>query len=171
MVKIVFIIWAASLTFLPAMDYKKLSDFLAVGLVASAYGSAVLRNDVQGEKAFIYSFGANMASTMGLKYIIDKKRPDGGHYGFPSGHTSIAFQSASFVHRRYGLGYAAPMYLGAILVGYSRIRAHRHDATDVIAGAILGTLWGYTMTKKYTNASIRPGTRKGLLGATFQKNW
>jgi hypothetical protein len=79
--------------------------------------------------------------TEGLKYAIDEQRPEnhGGH-GFPSGHTSTAFQAASFIHLRYGLRYGLPLYAVAAFVGWSRVEGESdmHDPVDVVAGAAIG---------------------------------
>ncbi len=63
---------------------------------------------------------------------------------FPSGHTSQAFFLATLMSRHFelGLGLTALVYLIAVLVGLTRIYVGAHYPRDVIAGALLGTVWG-----------------------------
>src|SRR6056297_2484928 len=114
-------------------------DVLLLALPASAALSTIVMKDKKGFWQFTKSFATNLAITGGLKYAINKRRPfHGGGQAFPSGHTSITFQAASFIHRRYGFKYSIPGYLLAGWTGYSRINATRHDGYDVLAGAVVG---------------------------------
>jgi membrane-associated phospholipid phosphatase len=75
--------------------------------------------------------------------------PSDGNLSFYSGHTNLAFAMATASGtiaylRNYRL---APMVLGtqlaaAITVGYLRIAADRHYLSDVMTGAVLGSLIG-----------------------------
>lgn len=74
---------------------------------------------------------------------------DGDFQAFPSGHTSAAFSFASaFVselHRwkpRWTWWVAPIVYGGATLVGISRMYNNAHWASDVAAGAAVGTFAG-----------------------------
>lgn len=69
-------------------------------------------------------------------YIEDKVWKD---YSFPSGHTASSFSLAI----NYAMFYpqlALPLTVFAVLVGVSRIYLGHHYPTDILAGAILGTL-------------------------------
>ena len=119
-------------------------DILQILLPATAYGLTWLEEDPKGRSAFTYSFATTLAITYGLKLGVHKERPGGGEMAFPSGHTSAAFSGAAFITRRYGWRLGLPAYLGALLVGHSRIKAEKHDPEDVFAGALIGilpTLW------------------------------
>lgn len=60
-------------------------------------------------------------------------------YSFPSGHTSSSFSTASALTMAYPKWYvAAPSFLWAGTVGYSRMYLGVHNLTDVAAGAVLG---------------------------------
>jgi membrane-associated phospholipid phosphatase len=63
---------------------------------------------------------------------------------FPSGHTSQAFFLATLMsrHFQFDLGLTALLYLVAVLVGLTRIYVGAHYPRDVIAGALLGSVWG-----------------------------
>jgi membrane-associated phospholipid phosphatase len=64
---------------------------------------------------------------------------------FPSGHTSQSFFLASLIvqhfHVPFWIGF--PMYGMALLVGVTRMYVGAHYPRDVLAGAILGSVWGY----------------------------
>lgn len=85
------------------------------------------------------------------------------YQSFPSGHTSTAFAFASTVtresqfwwpHKAFYVG--TVMYGGATLMGLSRIYNNQHWASDVLAGAAIGTLVGLKVVK-YTHS--HPGNR------------
>lgn len=120
-------------------------------LPASAVVTTFILEDHQGFWQFSKSFALNLAVTGAAKVLINKERPfEGGGYAFPSGHTSIAFQSASYFHRRYGFKYSIPAYVLAGYTGFSRIHATRHDGWDVLAGAVvgIGSSWFFTDRRK-----------------------
>ena len=80
----------------------------------------------------------------GIKQSIRRERPledELGHPSFPSGHTSIAFSMATILGHQYPR-WRIPLYVGAGLVGLSRIYLGRHYASDVLMGAAVGTITG-----------------------------
>jgi membrane-associated phospholipid phosphatase len=88
----------------------------------------------------LLAVGRTWAVTAGLKYSINETRPNGESRSFPSGHTSIAFTGAEFIRTEYGWRWAAPAYVAAGFVGWSRVEAKKHYVHDVLAGAALGVL-------------------------------
>ena len=71
-------------------------------------------------------------------------RPSGS--SFPSGHTTAAFAAAAvlwFARRpKAPAGLVAGVTVAAVLMGLSRMYCYVHYPTDVLAGAIVGTLAG-----------------------------
>ncbi|WP_201526873.1 MULTISPECIES: phosphatase PAP2 family protein [Psychrobacter] len=131
---------------------EKAGDIIAIAIPTIAYGSTYYMNDKSGRQQFYQAFGTNLAVTYALKATIDKERPNGSdNKSFPSSHTSVAFQGASFIHKRYGLKYSIPAYIGAGLVAYSRLETDEHDAVDVLAGAALGIASSMYLTKSYND--------------------
>lgn len=71
--------------------------------------------------------------------LIIKKAAD---YSFPSGHTAAAFASSMAILRseHKKLGTCAVIY--AAIMGFSRLYVGIHYPTDVLAGMVLGDLFG-----------------------------
>lgn len=148
-------------------------DIILAALPTSAVATTLFLEDKQGTWQFTKSFLTNGAVTLALKYGINKRRPlSGGGQAFPSGHTSITFQSASFIHRRYGFKYSIPGYLLAGFTGYSRINATRHDGWDVLAGAAvgIGSTWLFTTPYQQEHMQLTFSSFDGnyLLGFVYE---
>ena len=154
-----------------AIETETIGDTLLVLIPSLTYGTTLYLDDKEGKNQFYKSFATNAGVTYGLKYAVNRTRPNGKPYSFPSGHTSATFQSASFIHKRYGLKYAIPAYLGATFVGYSRVDAKAHHTSDVIAGAIIGTLSGFYFATKQKKFNIQPLAMKSGYGISIDYKW
>ncbi len=84
--------------------------------------------------------------TIGLKQSVRRRRPEGGGFAFPSGHTTVSFASATVLQRHYGWAVGAPAYGIASYVALSRVQMKRHYLSDVAFGAALGIVAGRTVT-------------------------
>lgn len=124
-------------------------DIIQITIPVTALLIAFSKDDTQGMKQLFYSVAASTVATWGVKLAVNKKRPKGGKYSFPSGHTSLAFSGASFLGMRYGCAYGIPAVGAASYVGYSRTQAKRHDWADVIGGALVGSISSYIFTTSY----------------------
>jgi len=134
---------------------EKSGDILQIALPAIAGISTLIYKDGQkGTLQFAKSMLVSIIVTHGLKTIINKKRPNGGNYAFPSGHTSAAFTGAAFLQKRYGLKIGIPAYVLASYVGVTRVNAKKHDYWDVLAGAIVGIGSSYLFTKPYKKKNV-----------------
>ena len=119
---------------------------LGVSLLLMAYG-----NDERREtgRLLTSTFISTGVLVWGIKEIIGRKRPldeEVGNPAFPSGHTAYAFAGATLLGNRYPK-LRIPLYIGAGLVGITRIYLGRHYASDVIAGAAVGTITGALVSR------------------------
>ncbi len=150
---------------LQANTLEKSGDALLLLLPVTAFVSTLYHDDKEGQVQFYKSAGTNLATTLVLKYTIDKTRPDkSDENSFPSGHTSVTFQAASFIYKRYGTPYALLAYALATYTGYTRIQADKHYTEDVLAGAAIGVLstYAFTTESKVHFSPIMIGSRYGI---------
>jgi hypothetical protein len=93
-----------------------------------------------------------------VKYATKVTRPDGSmKNSFPSGHTTMAFASAEFLHQEYKYispWYGIAGYAIAASTGTLRVFNNKHWVSDVVTGAGFGILstklayWIYPTIKK-----------------------
>lgn|SRR6185503_510045 len=83
--------------------------------------------------------------TIGLKQAARRQRPEGAGLSFPSGHTAMAFASATVLQRHFGWKAGIPAYAVASYVAASRVQTQRHYLSDVAFGAALGIVAGRTV--------------------------
>jgi membrane-associated phospholipid phosphatase len=80
-----------------------------------------------------------------LKLGVDARRPNGGRYSFPSGHTAGAFAVAPVVAKHWGWKAGIPAYVLAVSTGFARMEERRHYSADVLFGAAIGLVVGYAV--------------------------
>ncbi|MFQ6104973.1 MAG: phosphatase PAP2 family protein [Candidatus Glassbacteria bacterium] len=73
-----------------------------------------------------------------LKLGINRQRPSGGRYSFPSGHTAAAFSVAPVLHHHFGWKVGIGAYSIAAFAGLGRMEDRRHYLSDVLFGAAVG---------------------------------
>lgn len=145
---------------------------LTVAISAAAFGSTFYMDDPEGRTQFYPAFLTNLVATEALKYTVQRERPDASDkHSFPSGHTSIAFQGAAFIHQRYGFEYAIPAYLLGAYVGYTRVDAKKHYTSDVLAGAALGIVSSFYFVDPYTKAIVSPVVSENYYGVQLAAKW
>jgi undecaprenyl-diphosphatase len=148
---------------------------VAFSLPISIMAVSLLTDNEKGQKISYEMMGGliiTAAATGVLKQVVNRPRPyeryndiypdewESGN-SFPSGHTALSFSTATtllLTTRKWYL--AAPAFLWAGGVGYSRIYLGQHYPSDVIAGAITGAGGAYlshVLRKKFFD---RPRKRK-----------
>jgi len=152
---------------------EKSGDALAVLIPAIGLGSTLLLEEgYQGSLQFVESFATAQLTTVALKAITHKERPNGDCCeSFPSGHASAAFMGAAFIHERYGWRYAVPAYIGATYVGYTRVHADKHYWIDVAAGAAIGIASSFYFTEPYHGFEVAPSVEGDAYGVRVTAHW
>ena len=87
----------------------------------------------------------NLFITQGIKYAVNRERPDGGRYSFPSGHASATFATADVLLQEFGPKAGVPAYAGAVYVAVSRLAEKQHYLSDVVFGAAVGVACARTL--------------------------
>jgi membrane-associated phospholipid phosphatase len=109
------------------------------------------------------------AMTIGVKQSIRRNRPEGTGFGFPSGHTTVTFASATVLQRHFGWKAGLPAYAVAGYVGISRVQMRRHYLSDVAFGAALGIVAGRTVTiGRGRGLELAPMATPGGAGVSFK---
>ena len=123
------------------------------------------------------SLGVDGVSTYAIKYAVNRPRPIATYpypdinafepettMSFPSGHTSIAFATATALSLKYPKWYViAPSYFWACSVGYSRLNLGVHYPSDVVAGALVGAGSAY-LTNLVSTWYWKKNENKKLIG-------
>lgn len=107
--------------------------------------------------SFLSGFLLTLGITQIIKWIVHRPRPYFVIEGikkvtslsasFPSMHASLAFFIAVFLSR-YHKKYIPFLFMFAILVSLSRVYLMLHYFSDIIAGAVLGSIIAYLFIKK-----------------------
>jgi membrane-associated phospholipid phosphatase len=139
--------------FFKAVSYEPAVGAIAAGIPAGLYLLGLHRGDKDLQNKGL-QIGAAVALNLGTTYLLkistNRNRPyitypDLNEKGlestasFPSGHTSVSFQTATSLTLNYPRWQVAvPAYLLASTVAYSRMYLGVHYPTDVLCGALLG---------------------------------
>lgn len=140
--------------------------YAAVGVSVGSLGAGLLFKDEHlrdiGRDAVEAEIFAAGIVTPVLKTAFGRTRPvsggDGDEYrplskgqSFPSGHATEAFAVASvFAARSSGWVVPVVAYTLATGVGLARMNDRAHFASDVVAGAVIGTAIGRTIVHRHT---------------------
>lgn len=114
--------------------------------IAGYYG------DPEGYRRAIGMFKASAYSTCVttlLKYTVREPRPVDSNWknSFPSGHTTSAFAFSGYVMAEHEYRLGIPALLLSTFIGYSRINDNMHWLHDVTAGATIGWVYGWGISK------------------------
>lgn len=136
--------------------------------------------------AGLQALGVNGAIVFGLKWASGRPRPvydattgttqrdkefnfniaeqsiDSGRWRWPSGHTSSMFAMAAAFHGFYPDKTWIPFVLYPLsgLMGFAMINGNYHWTSDVLAGATIGTVVGFTIGRNFRR--MYAGTQKSV---------
>ncbi len=127
---------------------------ISIGAPLATLGAGFITKDKELQRKGwknLASLTIAYVSSAQLKKIFDRQRPAAKYsfidpyknvtqHSFPSGHTTLAFSTATTLSLNFKKWYVVvPAYLWAGAMGYSRMHLGVHYPSDVLAGAVLGT--------------------------------
>jgi membrane-associated phospholipid phosphatase len=149
--------------------YVSVGVFGAMGVVGLLdHDRRVQRTCLEGLEAVL----ATGVTTRILKLAVREPRPSDAPTvqvfspnwrhsdSFPSGHTSVAFASATVLSGEYP-GLTPLFYALASYVGIARVQQNTHWVSDVVAGAAIGWASGVSALRANRKLSVVPFAQAG----------
>ena len=164
-------------TFMNSYDRVKDNAATVLEIAAMATPAVLLGEDTNQYVTIGLMYAETLALTWGtteiIKHLVGRPRPymyydgypqakvDSGDWddSFPSGHTAMSFAGASFAsyvfwkynpESKWRIPVTALSYSLAISVAALRVASGNHFATDVLAGALIGTAIGIGVPALHT---------------------
>lgn len=170
---------------------EPLGNYYAVAAMGAFYTYGLISDNPRSRSTGLLMAESFIVSALLVrvpKYLAGRSRPDAwGSPGpnewqgpfngtsFPSGHTTSAFAVASVVAWQYKDTPWVPVtaYSLATLAGLSRIYDNRHWVSDVVAGAIFGTVTGRYISRQNQDRqlSLQPTVMGGVSGISMVYRW
>jgi len=170
---------------------EPLGNYYAVAAMGAFYTYGLISDNPRSRSTGLLMAESFIVSALLVrvpKYLAGRSRPDAwGSPGpnewqgpfngtsFPSGHTTSAFAVASVVAWQYKDTPWVPVtaYSLATLAGLSRIYDNRHWVSDVVAGAIFGTVTGLYISRQNQDRqlSLQPTVMGGVSGISMVYRW
>lgn len=145
LIVIALICGAPSALFAQSKLVERSTDVLCLAPSATGLVKAIVEHDRKGILELSLSSVTGIALNYGLNACIKKDRPEmplkagwSDHHAFPSTHTMVTFNGASFLMRRYGWKWGVPAYAVSTYVAWGRVHVGKHDWWDVLGGAAIG---------------------------------
>ena len=173
-----------------ANDFRYFGNYAAFGVLGAFYVGGRIGHDNKAQETaldgLIASVLAGGVIATVLKEVTGRYRPSthkgvyafkpfSGNASFPSGESTEAFAADSVIAAEYPhLWVEIPCYGIASLVAFARMREDGHWASDVVAGALIGTTVGRAVVhlnrrlRARTNVSVAPLISPGAQGLTIR---
>ena len=150
-----------------------LGDARSLVLLGGFYLAGLIGGDSKAKNVCLDGLAASLIAsgiiTPVVSTLVGRERPtaEQGAYSFrpfdgrsfPSGHATQAFSVASVIATSYdNLWVQVTAYGAAAVTAYVRVRQGNHFPTDVVAGALVGTLVGRSVV--HFNTKLRAGERE-----------
>jgi membrane-associated phospholipid phosphatase len=117
------------------------------GKLAHAPGLTAMASDLIRAQAI------NGLFTNIVKRSVNRTRPNGSRFSYPSGHTSSAFATAGVIAHYTGPTWGWVARGGAAMIALSRLQENVHYPSDLVAGAILGTYVAVAVTGRHREST------------------
>jgi membrane-associated phospholipid phosphatase len=156
-------------------DTSIAGDILTGVIPATAFAIAFFRDDTEGEKQWLRNVAVNQlltsAARVGFNETSWGKRPNGGPYGFPSGHVAFVASGASFLQERYGWRYGIPAWLLTGYVAANRVQNDHHHWRDVVASGVLAYGVGKFFVTPELATHLAPVIGPDFMGMRFERSF
>ncbi|HEX8171738.1 MAG TPA: phosphatase PAP2 family protein [Thermoanaerobaculia bacterium] len=147
------------------MSDKVIAGYLLYGVVAKQEKARNIAFD-----AFVASTIASRGITPMVKLLTNRTRPNGGHDSFPSNHATQAFAVAAVIAAHDERPWVKRLAYGlATGVAFARVYHDAHWASDVVAGAAIGTFTGHTVAVTNRKWRVTPLIREGAIGVMISR--
>lgn len=166
-----------------AQVVESFGSYPSFGIMGAFYAAGSLLEDDKAKRVAMDSFASSLVSagiiTTTMKVVVGRRRPEntgeayhfrpfGGDHSFPSGHTTQAFSLASVIAESYDETWVDLTSYGiATLVGLARVEQGAHFPSDVLAGAIIGTVVGKSIVRHHQGSHTRVTIMPTGDGQTF----
>lgn len=151
------------------------TDILTAVVPLTGLAVAYYSDDTEGQKQWLRNIGVNQVLTSALRLGFDEtnlgERPNGGGYGFPSGHVAVAMAGATFLGQRYGWLWGTPAYLAAACIAYVRVDEDKHHWRDVISASTLAYGVALLTVTPENAAFLAPVIGPDFLGLRWQRSF
>lgn len=124
-------------------QYKKLFFYYNIGLIINIISNTILKGLIREPRPLLDTKKINLMSNHTKDYFFQNGIPF-NIYGMPSGHAQMAFFMLVFIY--LSIKHTNFLYLYLIItifICYQRIIIQYHSITQIIVGAIVGSLFGY----------------------------
>lgn len=164
-------------------DIQPFGAEYAAGVLGAFYVGGLAFDNTRAKQVALDGAAASLIASglilYPVKYTVGRSRPGSnqgayhfqpfsGHDSFPSGHSTEAFAVATVISEHYdSIWITLGSYGVAGMVGYARLNNNYHWASDVFAGAALGTFVGHVVVhvnRKHWRVSLQPILSPGLQG-------